>query len=41
MMTFLNAVKHVRKHYPMLWNHSRVENRRIMVEYHLPYYAVS
>lgn len=36
MKTFLQVVAHVRRHYPKLWDHSDVRNRRIMVRYHLP-----
>lgn len=36
MKTFLKTCRYVREWYPILWNHSRVRNRLIMVQYHLP-----
>lgn len=36
MKKFIAAVKHVKKMYPVLWDHSRIANRRIMVRYWLP-----
>lgn len=34
--TFLKVCRHVKKTYPLLWDHSRKHNRWIMVQYHLP-----
>lgn len=36
MKKFLQTCVHVRRQYPLLWDHSSKANRWIMVYYHLP-----